>query len=126
MSELKTMAKVDCSICDKECEMAPSQHVWEIPPVYIPKDKATKATYIDLFQLPFNTKIVELSALKKGDVLVQGQSWDNKPVLTLYKIVRINKKTVSVEDCDQRGLLTPNSRASKIEIHSWSEWKIIE
>jgi len=200
MSELKTMAKVDCSICDKECKMgtyhtinckkiegtfceecyvenilpmtrkmddcrkkkierkkaeeerkkaeeerkkaeeeekkglneeeekimrwrmAPSKHVWYISSVYLSKDEAPKYQY----ELPFNTKVVKLSALKKGDVLVRERAWATEDVVILCKVVRINKKTVSVEDCDQRGLLTPHSSADKIEITQWSEWKIIE
>lgn len=53
--------------------------------------------------LPFNTTNIPLSELKVGDIIGVEKAWEEADVMLLYKVVRINKKTVSVKDCDETG-----------------------
>jgi hypothetical protein len=57
-----------------------------------------------LAPFPFNREKIPLSQLKKGDIIVREEAWENYDVYLMYKVLRINKKTISVIRCDQYGL----------------------
>lgn len=73
---------------------APRKHCWVEK--YLPDPKHSDV-------IPFQTKEVVLSELKKGDVIAQPTAWETEDMIILYKVLRINKKTISVVDCDQDG-----------------------
>jgi hypothetical protein len=62
-------------------------------------------TYIDgkHHAVPFTTRKVVLAELKKGDVIADGRGWETEYVVGLFKVIRINKKTITVIDCDETG-----------------------
>lgn len=79
-------------------------------------------TYIDgkAHPVPFTTRKVMLAELRKGDVIAEGKAWETEDVIILYKVLRINKKTISVTDCDERGHIIVYPRGeSKSKVSNW-------
>jgi hypothetical protein len=56
-------------------------------------------------ELPFHTKKVNVSELKKGDIIAETKAWEMGDTVILGKVKSINKKTISVVCCDQDGRL---------------------
>ena len=52
-------------------------------------------------ELPFHTKKVNTSELKKGDIIAETKAWEMGDTVILGKVKSINKKTISVVSCDQ-------------------------
>jgi hypothetical protein len=50
-----------------------------------------------------NTKFVPLAELKDGDIIVKERAMETEDVAYLHKIMSINKKSISVVNCDQDG-----------------------
>jgi hypothetical protein len=69
------------------------QHMWTI------KDYMTG----EHFGTPFTTQVVPLAELNPYDIIAEEHSGDVTHTITLYKIVRINKKTLTVYPCVQSG-----------------------
>jgi hypothetical protein len=107
---------------------APYKHQWVIKTHYELAPNASK--YIH--EIPFNIKDVELTAIKKGDILVVNKYNETSDMIQLYKVLRINKKTVSARECNQHGgsLYNPDDYRNKqhemFDIYSGKKWKIIE
>lgn len=107
---------------------APSKCQWVVKTHYELAPNASK--YIH--EIPFNIKDVELTGIKKGDILVVNKYLETDDIIQLYKVLRINKKTVSVRECNQHGgsLYNPDDYRNKqyemIDIYSGKKWKIIE
>ena len=55
------------------------------------------------FKLPFPTKEVNESQIKKGDILVMERSRETDSVATLHLVNRVNTKTFGTTNCNQLG-----------------------
>jgi len=58
------------------------------------------------FSLPFQTKRIDFSELREGDIVVEQQGWEVQDVVFLYKVIRINTKSVTLRKCDRYGIIT--------------------
>jgi len=96
------------------------------PPVAGGKHCYYKRTLIDHkdHALPFTTRQVALTDLKVGDVVAEEKAWETEDVVLLYKVVRINKKTISVKDCDESGrIMVYGSGEAKSKLSLWANRK---
>jgi hypothetical protein len=75
---------------------APRKHHWDT--MYCGNDGGKGE------ELPFHTKKVNVSELKKGDIIAETKAWEMGDYVILGKVKSINKKTISVVGCDQDGL----------------------
>jgi hypothetical protein len=87
-------------------------------------------TYVDGKHqpVPFTTRKVALDELKKGDVIAEEKAWETEDVVVLYKVLRINKKTVSVTDCDEMGLVCyypSGERKSKLTLWNGRRFDVV-
>jgi hypothetical protein len=77
------------------------------------------------YELPFNMKIVKLEELKVGDVVVQDHARETEDVAYLYKVLSINKKSISVVSCDQDGRpIYEGTKVTKSRIPLYSNWSM--
>ena len=74
---------------------APRDSTWVVWSSYISKD--------NLPEIPFNTTSVMFSELSKYNIIVELTEHVTEDRFHLYKVIRINKKTITVEECDQYG-----------------------
>jgi len=80
------------------------------------------------YELPFNTKTVPLAELKDGDIIVSERARETEDVAYLHKIMSINKKSISVVNCDQDGRVIYDSEGvtkSRLTLYSNFSARII-
>jgi hypothetical protein len=70
-------------------------------------------------ELPFKTEEKKVADLKKGDILIETQALEVMDVAYLYKILRVNKKTLTVIRVDLTGEEVPEAKKKKMELYDW-------
>jgi hypothetical protein len=115
--ELETQAKKEKERAKKECErLKPAEEKEESAPK--PAEKPRHIHYRRYLggrddgerPLPFETRDVPLEEVKVGDVIVVSEAWECEDVDVVWKVVRLNKKTISVYACDETGTLTEKEK----------------
>lgn len=77
-------------------------------------------------ELPFGMTRIPLSDLKVNDIICEEKAWDGcDDVVVLYKVKRINKKTVTVMDCDQYGLRWREGDCRKLKIYTGCQFNVL-
>jgi transposase-like protein len=62
-------------------------------------------------RMPFETRDVPVEEVKVGDVIVVSEAWECEDVEIIWKVCRLNKKTISLYACDETG--TPTKEKEK-------------
>ena len=70
-------------------------------------------------ELPFKTEEKKVADLKKGDIIVETEAREVVDVALLYKILRVNKKTLTVIRVDLTGEEVPEAKKKKMELYKW-------
>jgi hypothetical protein len=63
--------------------------------------------------LPFNTTEVEWTDLRKNDIVAVQEGREINDIIRLYRLVRINKNSFSLIECDMNGAEFEGSRKVK-------------
>ena len=63
--------------------------------------------------LPFNTTQVSWTKLQKNDIVAVEEAREINDIIRLYRLVRINKKSLSLIECDMNGAEFEGSRKVK-------------
>lgn len=85
-------------------------------------------TYIDGVKraVPYLTERIEKRLLKAGDIIVKRHWWETEEVESLHKVIRINKQSITVKDCDQYGYTAPYEREdNKKELMKGDKFNLI-
>jgi hypothetical protein len=90
---------------------APREHSWVVWSAYQPKSR--------LPELPFDTTTVPLEELRRDAIIAETRGGETEDTMYLYKVLRVNKKSISVEECDQRGLGLGADRRSKLPVRTY-------
>ena len=68
------------------------------------------------YELPYETISTPTEDLKVGDVISEFKAWETEDVALVYKIIRINKKTMTVVDCTEKGVVVEARAAHPTKI----------
>jgi len=98
---------------------APRQHIWT--KCYLPDPKCSD-------KILFKTIETPLADLRMGDIVANHEGWETSDVIALYRIHSVNRKTLTVNDCDQFGTLTIHGRDNRkrVPIHTNFPYHIVD
>jgi hypothetical protein len=72
------------------------------------------------YPLPFQTLSVPFSQLKKDDMVIEQRAGVTIDSWVFYRIVRINKKTITLRGCNRDGLPYRYDKPIRKAIQSWN------
>jgi hypothetical protein len=72
------------------------------------------------YTLPFQTMSVPFSQLKKGDMVIEETGRETMDVWVFHIVKRINKKTITIQLCNQDGTPYTDIKPILQNIQSWN------
>lgn len=74
----------------------------------------------------FKTVEKPLAMLSMGDIIAKDTAWETEDMIILYSIYRINKKTITVKDCDQFGAILNDGKTTKLKLYDGFTARIVD
>lgn len=65
--------------------------------------------------LPFQVRSVLVDELKKNDLIVKSEELEMDSVDIIYRVIRVNKKTITVQGCDEFGTICRDKKVKMIK-----------